>query len=64
MAILELEEEHDGGPPLYLRPWEVIHNEVPALRYLVLLRLVEFKDWQTPVAVLLRRLQPLRLRQR
>lgn len=21
MAILELEEEHDGGPPLYLRPW-------------------------------------------
>ena len=44
MAVLELEEEHDGGPPLFLRPWEIIHDEVLALRYLVRLRLIEFPD--------------------
>jgi hypothetical protein len=44
MAIPEPEEEHDGGPPLYLRPWEVIHDEVAALRYLIRLCLVEFLD--------------------
>ena len=27
---------------------EIIHDEVPALRYLVRLRLVEFQDWHTP----------------
>lgn len=48
VAIPEKEEEHDGGSPLYLRPWEIIHDEVPALRYLVRLRLVEFQDWHTP----------------
>jgi hypothetical protein len=32
IAILEPEPEHDGGPPLYLRPWEIIHDEIPALR--------------------------------
>lgn len=35
LAIPEPEEEHDGGSPLYLRPWEIIHTEVLALRYLV-----------------------------
>jgi hypothetical protein len=49
MAVLELEEEHHGGPPLYLRPHEIIHDEVPALRYLVRLRLIEFQDWHTPL---------------
>jgi hypothetical protein len=48
MAIPEPEAEHDGSSPLYLRPWEVIHTEVPALRYLVRLRLIEFQDWRTP----------------
>jgi hypothetical protein len=33
LAIPEAETVHDGGPPLFLRPWEVIHDEVPALRY-------------------------------
>lgn len=48
IAIPEPEPEHDGGPLLFLRPWEIIHDEVPALRYLVRLRLVEFQDWHTP----------------
>ena len=48
MAIPEPLPEHDGGPPLFLRPWEIIHDEVPALRYLVRIRLVEFQDWHTP----------------
>lgn len=43
MAVPEWEEEHDGGSPLYLRPHEIIHDEVPALRYLVRLRIVEFR---------------------
>lgn len=41
MAVPEPEEEHDGGSPLY--PHEIIHDEVPALRYLVRLRLIEFQ---------------------
>ena len=48
MAVPEPEEEHDGGSPLYLRPHEIIHDEVPALRYLVRLRIIEFQDWHTP----------------
>jgi hypothetical protein len=48
LAILELEQEHDGGPPLFLCPWEIIHDEVPALRYWVKIRLVEYQDWHTP----------------
>jgi hypothetical protein len=48
MAVPEPEVEHDGGPPLFLRPHEIIHDEVPALRYLVRLRLIEFQDWHTP----------------
>jgi hypothetical protein len=40
MAVPEPEEPHDGGSPSYLRPHEIIHSEVPALRYLVRLRLV------------------------
>lgn len=48
MAVPEPEEEHDGGPPLFLRPHEIIHDEVPALRYLVRLRLIEYQDWRTP----------------
>jgi hypothetical protein len=48
MAIPEPEEEHDGGPPLFLRPHNIIHYEVPALRYLVRIRLIEFQDWHTP----------------
>ena len=48
MAVPEPEEEHDGGPPLFLRPHEIIHDEVPALRYLVRLRLIEYQDWHTP----------------
>lgn len=47
MAVLEPEEEHDGGPPLFLRLHEIIH-EVPALRYWVHLRIVEFQDCHTP----------------
>jgi len=35
LAIPERAEEHDCGPPLFLRPEELIHAEVPALRYLV-----------------------------
>lgn len=42
MAVPEPEEEHDGGSPLYLWPHEIIHDEVPALRYLVCLRIIEF----------------------
>ena len=48
MAVPEKEEDHDGGSPLYLRPHEIIHTEVPALRYLVRTRIVEFQDWHTP----------------
>jgi hypothetical protein len=49
MAVLEPEEPHDGGPNLFfLRPHEIIHDDVPALRYLVRIRLVEFQDWHTP----------------
>ena len=44
MAVPKSEEEHNGGPPLFLRPHEIIHDEVPALRYLVHLRLIEFQD--------------------
>jgi hypothetical protein len=31
LAILELEEEHDDGPSLYLQQWEIIYSEVSAL---------------------------------
>ena len=48
MAVPEKEEDHDGGSPLYLRPHEIIHTEVPTLRYLVHIRIVEFQDWHTP----------------
>lgn len=48
IAIHEPELEQDGGSPLYLQPWEIIHDEVPALRYLVRIRLVEFQDRHTP----------------
>jgi hypothetical protein len=48
MAVPEPEEVHDGGSPLYLRPHEIIHDEVPALRYLVRLRIIEYQDWHTP----------------
>ena len=48
LAIPERAEEHDGGPPLFLRPEELIHAEVPALRYLVRLRVVEYQDWHSP----------------
>ncbi|XP_066337435.1 uncharacterized protein [Miscanthus floridulus] len=44
MAVPKPEEEHDGSSPLYLRPHEIIHDEVPVLRYLVRLRLIEFQD--------------------
>ncbi|CAD6222371.1 unnamed protein product [Miscanthus lutarioriparius] len=47
MAVPEPEEEHDSGSPLYLRPHEIIHDDVPALRYLVHIRIVEFQDWHT-----------------
>jgi hypothetical protein len=43
MAVPE-KEEHDGGPPLFLKPWEMIHSEVPAMRYLVRLRIIEYQD--------------------
>lgn len=45
MAVPEPAEAHDGGLPLYLRPHEIIHDEVPALR--VRLRIVEFQDLHT-----------------
>ncbi|CAD6336620.1 unnamed protein product [Miscanthus lutarioriparius] len=48
MAMPEPKEEHDGGSPLYLRPHEINHDEVPMLRYLVRLRIIEFQDWHTP----------------
>ncbi|CAD6337978.1 unnamed protein product [Miscanthus lutarioriparius] len=35
MALLEPEEEHDRGSPLYLRPHEIIPDEALDLRYLV-----------------------------
>jgi len=34
MAVPEPVDEHDGGP-LYLWPHKIIHDDVPALRYLV-----------------------------
>ncbi|CAD6230352.1 unnamed protein product [Miscanthus lutarioriparius] len=34
--------------PLYLREHEVIRSELPALRYLVRIRVVESQDWTTP----------------
>lgn len=42
MAVPEPEEEHDGGSLMYLRPHEIIHGEVPMLRYLVRRWIVEF----------------------
>lgn len=42
MVVPEKEEEHDGGPPLYLRSHEIIHTKVPALCYLVRIRIMEF----------------------
>lgn len=48
MAIPEPEPEHDGGPPLFLRPWEIIHDKVSPLRYFIRIRIVEFQDWHTP----------------
>ncbi|CAD6272682.1 unnamed protein product [Miscanthus lutarioriparius] len=45
MAVPEPEEEHDGEPPLSLRPDEIIHDEVPALRYLVRVRDVRVGNW-------------------
>ena len=51
MAVPEPEEEHDGEPPLFIRSHEIIHDEVPALRYLVRIRIVEFQDWHTPPPV-------------
>jgi len=48
MAAPEPDEEHGGGPPLYLRPHDIIYDEVPALRYWVRLRIIEFQDWHTP----------------
>lgn len=48
MAVLEPEEEPDGGSPLYLRLHEIIHDDMPALRYLVRIRIIEFQDWHTP----------------
>jgi hypothetical protein len=48
MAVPEKDEEHDGGSPSYLRPHEIIQDDVPALRYLVRLRIIEFQDWHTP----------------
>lgn len=42
MAISKPKEPHDNGPPLFLRPHEIIHDEVLALCYLVRLCLVEF----------------------
>lgn len=44
MAIPEPKEEHDGGSPWYLWPLEIILDEVPVLRYLLWLRIVEFQD--------------------
>jgi hypothetical protein len=41
---LDIPEVHDGGPPLFRRPHEIIHGDVPALRYLVRIRIVEFQD--------------------
>jgi hypothetical protein len=48
MVVPESEEGHDGGPPLFLRTHEIIHDDVPALRYLVRIRIVEFQDWRMP----------------
>lgn len=52
MAVLEPEGEHDGGTPSFLRPHEIVHDEVPALRYLVRIRLLEYQDWHTPTSSL------------
>lgn len=39
MAVPEPDEEPDGGPPLFLRPEEIIHADLLSLRYLVRIRL-------------------------
>lgn len=41
-------EVHDPCGVLCLRPEEVIHAHLPALRYPVQLRIVEVQDWHTP----------------
>lgn len=48
IKIPEPEEEVDGGPSLFLRPHEIIHADLPALCYLVRIRMIEFQDWHTP----------------
>lgn len=47
LAIPEPVPKHDGGPPLFLRTWEVIHDEVSTLRYWIQSCLVEFQDWHS-----------------
>lgn len=48
VAIPEPQVPHVVGPPLFLREEELIHAHLPALRYLVRLRVVEYHDWGTP----------------
>jgi hypothetical protein len=48
MFILESDEVHIRGPPLFLEPKEVIHLSQPALWYRVFIDIVEVEDWQPP----------------
>lgn len=41
-------EVHDHCGFLFLRPEEVFHANLPALYYLVRVRIIEFQDWNTP----------------
>nr|TKW07544.1 hypothetical protein SEVIR_7G314200v2 [Setaria viridis] len=49
MAVPEPQPPHVVQPPLFLREEEPIISELPALRYLVRLRIIEFQDWRSPI---------------
>lgn len=48
MYVPEPPQPFEGGPPLFLREHELIHSDLPALRYPVTIRIVEVQDWTTP----------------
>lgn len=48
IAIPESEVPFVVEPPLYLREHELIRSELPALRHLVRVRVVEVHDWTAP----------------
>lgn len=48
VVIPEPTPPHDPHGCLFLREHEVIHPNLPAMRYLARLRVVEFQDWDAP----------------